>query len=447
MLLVTLILILLQFLLAMLAPMRFIYLSLWVQTIPYTWNFDSQLVYDTPIGPLNVVAMQMFGFTLACLLALLFHAKGTAEQFKYVRWHAAFIGFCVLSIIYGPSVSYALRMIAKLLGPFMFMMLVLVVVRSDDEVRKMRTAILGSGMILVALALLARAAGIVSDPNAVQTGMSGLGPPSMGPPVFSAHMLPVAMLALATFLVERRALMLVITVTSALAVLGALQRTSAGALYLGFSLIMFAGTRGVWRLLLPVTGLLGLPALMVFSDAFRRRMFFGDATSQELLSDPQKAANSINGSGRFDLWDAVLRRFFDPNPVFGSGIGSTQEFFYTRFGAGVVHSEYVRLLCEVGLLGLTLFLLALASYLWRMRGNWRRAASPGSRLSGLAAMGGIICYAVYCATDNSFDYVVQFGIYVFGMVAIAIKASELPSTARQAEESAIPAAPFPNLMR
>jgi O-antigen ligase len=447
MLLVTLVLVLLQFLLAMLAPVRFIYLSLWVQTIPYTWNWDTQLVYDTPIGPLNVVAMQMFGFTLACLLALLFHAKGAAEQFKYVRWHAAFIAFCVLSIVYAPSVAYALRMIAKLLGPFLFMILVLVVVRSEDEVRKMRTAILGSGMVLVALALLARAAGINSDPNAIQTGMSGLGPPSMGPPVFSAHMLPVAMLALATFLVERRALMLVIAVTSALAVLGALQRTSAGALYLGFSVIMFAGTRGVWRLLLPVTGLLGLPALMVFSDAFRRRMFFGDATSEQLLVDPQKAANSINGSGRFDLWDAVLRRFFDPNPLLGSGIGSTQEFFYTRFGAGVVHSEYVRLLCEVGLLGLTLFLLALASYLWRMRGNWRRAASPGSRLSGLAAMGGIICYAVYCATDNSFDYVTQFGIYVFGMVAIAIKSSELPSTARQTAESAMPAVPFPNLLR
>jgi hypothetical protein len=445
MLLVTLVVILVQLLVAVVAPARFVYIALWWQTMPYTWTWDTQ--YDTPIGPLNAVAMQMFGLSMACLVVLVFHSQTAISQFKYVRWHAAFIGFCALSILYAHSASYALRMIAKLLGPFLFVLTILVVVKSAEELRKMQSAVLGSGVVLLAIALIARAAGITSDPNAVQTGLAGLGPPGLGPPVFSAHMLPVAMLALAIFIAEKRVLVLAIAIASALGVLGALQRTSAGALYLGFSLILFAGTRGLWRLLLPVIGVLGLPTLMIFSESFRRRMFFDNATSADILSDPQKAASSINSSGRFDMWTAKLKRFFDPNPVLGSGIGSTQEFFYTRVGYGVIHSEYVRLLCEVGLVGLSLFSVTLLWYLWRMNGYTRKSCSSQTRALGLAAMGAVICYAVYCTTDNAFDYVTQFGIYAFGLVAMAIVASRLPVRVAELPVTAVAAEPFPHLMR
>ncbi len=446
MLLVTVVLVVIQLIIAATSPMRFIYFALWLQTMPYTWNFDSQLVYETPIGPLNVVAMQMFGFCLACLLVIGFNLPGAAQQMRYAKWHLVFLGFCVLSMLYAPSTAYALRMMAKLLGPFCFLIAILAVVRSEDEIRKMRGAFLGSGMVLLTLAFVARASGISSDPNAIETGMSGLGPPSMGPPVFSAHMLPVAMLALATFLAERRSVMLVMAIASALAILGALQRTSAGALYIGFSIILFAGTRGMWRLLLPAAGLVGLPALVLFSAPFRHRMFFGDATSEQLLADPLKAANSVNGSGRFDLWDNMQRRFFEPNPLIGSGLGSTQEYFYARTGGGVVHSEYVRLMCEVGLVGLALFLAALAAYLWRVQKYCRRTSPPVLRAAGLAALGGIITYAMYCATDNAFDYVTQFGIYVFGLVAVAIKADELRDTIHETVRPDESVRLFPNLM-
>jgi hypothetical protein len=449
MILVAAILVMIQLLIAVTAPVSFIYFALWMQTMPYTWNWDTQLVYSTPVGQLNVVAMQLFGFCIACLLVIVLNINSALLRLRYAKWHAIFIAICILSMLYAASSVYALRMIAKLLGPFLFLIAVLAVIKSEDELRRMRTAILGGGMVLVALALVARASGINSDPNAVQTGISGLGPPGMGPPVFSAHMLAVAMLAMGTYLAERRVIHLLMAVGSALAVFAALQRTSAGAVYLGFSLILFAGTRGLWRLLLPALGLLGLPALILFSDVFRRRMFFGDASSEQLLADPQKAAISINSSGRFDQWGSALRRFFEPHPLLGSGIGSTQEYFYTYAGGGVMHSEYVRLACEVGLIGLSLFVAALLSYLWRMQSCCRRAMPPAVRGAGFAAVGSIVSYAVYCATDNALDYVTQFGIYVFGLIAIAIKASELTAQApiaRNAAESAISAPLFPNLI-
>ncbi len=451
MLLATMILVLVQLAVAVASPARFIYLSLWIQTIPYTWNWNAQTVFDTPLGPLNVVAMQMFGFCLACLLVIGSHFDQAMAQAKHYKWHLAFIGFCMVSLVYASSTAYGLRMIAKMLGPFLFMIAILGVIRSELELRKMQYAILGSGLILVGLALFARAIGINSDPNAVNTGLSGLGPPGMGPPVFSAHMLAVAMLAFAAYVIEPRMSRLPLVFVSALAIVAALQRTSAAALYLGFSAILFFGTRGIWRLVLPILALLGLPTLLVFSATFRSRMFMGDANSEALLADPLKALGSVNGSGRFGLWDNMLQRFFDPHPIVGSGIGSTQDYLYSQSvaGAGVVHSEYVRLLCEVGVVGLVLFILAAISYLLRLQRYSAKSNGAPLRIASLAAIGGVVAYLVFFSTDNGFDYVTQFGIYVFALIAIADKSRQLASTAaghEKAEALRPTGSLFPNLM-
>jgi hypothetical protein len=419
--------------------------------MPYTWNFDTQFVFDTPFGPLNVVAMQLFGFCLACVIAIAAQFDRALRETRYAKWHMVFLGFCLLSLTYASSAAYGLRMIAKLVAPFLFMAVILTVAKSETELQKMRNAILASGVILLALALMARAAGINSDPNVSQSGLSGLGPPGMGPPVFSAHMLPVAMVALAMCVSKPSLQSLGLVMMAAAAIIAALQRTSAAALYLGFSAILFLGTRGLWRLVLPAAGLVGLPALMLFSEAFRRRMFFGEANPQQLIADPTKALQSINGSGRFDLWNIMLRKFFDPHPIVGSGIGSTQDYLYSLSGSGVVHSEYVRLLCEVGIVGTALFAIAVTSYFLRLASLTRPSNSPSLtlRISALAAFGSLVSYIAYFSTDNGIDYVTQFGIYVFALIAVAIRENELAG-APQPQEGAAPsvqAPPFPNLMR
>ena len=112
MLLVTILIILIELGVAVSSHVRFVLLSLWVQTIPYTWNWDAQLVFDTPVGPLNVIAMQLFGFCLCCLVIIGIRFEKVAAQARVYGWHLAFIGFAVLSMVYAPSVAYGFRMIA-----------------------------------------------------------------------------------------------------------------------------------------------------------------------------------------------------------------------------------------------------------------------------------------------------------------------------------------------
>jgi hypothetical protein len=448
-LLITLTFVMIQCVLAASNPARFVYFSLWVETIPYTWNWDTQLIYDTPVGPLALVAIQVFGFCLACLLVVATNLDKCLASARNYKWHLAFIAFCILSLSYAHSTIYGLRMIAKLLSPLLFMILIPAVTTSEDDLQKIRNAILGSGLLLLGLAIIARVLGIDADPNSLQTGMAGLGPPSMGPPVFSAHMLSVAMLALATYLCAPRTVNLLAVILCSAAVIAALQRTSAAALFVGAAVIMFFGSRGVWRILLPASGLVSLPLLIIFSDTFRKRMFLGATSSDQLLSDPLKAASGVNSSGRFDLWDVALDKFFRPHPAMGSGIGSTQDYLaHNSAGAGVVHSEYIRLLCEVGVIGLTLFVLAILTYLWRFRGYASKSNPASLRSAGLAAMGALVAYCLYCSTDNALDYVTQFGIYVFALMAVADKTREIavqsPVESFESREASL--LPFPNLL-
>ncbi len=446
----TILLILFQIGVAAAAPARFMSYALWIQCIPYTWNWDSQIVYNTPIGPLNVISMQYFGFMLACLISVMPRLDRALSEARPYKWHAAFVLFCAVSLVYAPSAAYGLRMLLKLLGPLLFMIVVLTNLDSEQDLKNIRRAILGSGVILVLMAIVAKVAGLNSGPNGEATGMSGLGPPSMGPAVFSAHMLPVAMLALSAYLCKPKPKLLFLTLLSAMAVMGAFERTSLAALYVGFSVILFIGARGLWRFLGPVVGLFGLPAMLLLNETFRRRMFFGDTNAKGLLSDPADALAKVNGSGRFELWDSMLNRFYSPHPIRGSGVGATENFFYGQaaHGTAVAHSEYVRLLCEVGLIGLFLFVATALSYLRNIHLYRIQCADPLRREFALAAMGSFVTYLLYCSTDNAFDYISAFGIYVFALIAAAAKASTFESNALPSDGDQTPSSHhrIPNLL-
>ena len=422
MLAVTILYILIQFVLALMDARRFVYFSLWTQSIPYWWNFDIDTTIDTPIGPVNIGGMKLFGSLLAYMLAILPNIDRAFVGAKQYKWHLIFIVFCVVSLAWAPSVAYGARMIAKLLGPLLFMIVVRTVIRSQVDFKKTVDAILGSGVIVLAIAFLAKASGVQADPNAgTDASLAGLGPPGLGPPVFCAHMLPIAMLALASYITTTKPRILILAILSAVGIVAAQQRTSAGALLIGFSVVVFFGTRGVRRFILPIAAVLSLPALLLLNESFRRRMFFGDATSETLLADPTQALGSVNSSGRFKLWDDVLRRFFDPHPIFGSGIGATQNYLYTQAvkGATVVHSEYIRLICEVGIVGLGLFILAVGTYFIRLKKHAVSSGDPFARAAALGGLGSLVAYLVYFTTDNGIDYVNTMGIYVFAIIAVA----------------------------
>ena len=145
-------------------------------------------------------------------------------------------------------------------------------------------------------------------------------------------------------------------------------------------------------------------------------MFLG---AKSVSLDSHNALNHLAGSGRFAAWGQVMERYFEPHMLTGSGIGTTQNYFYSsQLKIGAIHSEYIRLLAETGLIGLTLFLLSMGIYFLKIRRNMRNTEHYKSTyLIGACA---IFAYLTFMATDNAFDYVNQFGFYIFGLIGVAI---------------------------
>ncbi|MEE1280331.1 MAG: O-antigen ligase family protein [Oscillospiraceae bacterium] len=63
------------------------------------------------------------------------------------------------------------------------------------------------------------------------------------------------------------------------------------------------------------------------------------------------------GSGRINIWLTALRKIVE-NPIVGFGVLSHQGFFYLERGAEVsMHNTFLFILFEVGIVGLTLFMI------------------------------------------------------------------------------------------
>jgi hypothetical protein len=285
-----------------------------------------------------------------------------------------------------------------------------------------------SALGMLAAAVAFKLAGIKVNPV-------GISVPGVGPSLFSALLVVAAILALASAKYWQRLRNVAVVALCSVGVLAAFTRITIAALFVGCSTVLFVGFRGILRLLLPVAALVGFPLLFLLNDAFKKRMFYGEAqlTPEAVLADPSMLLTHLHTSGRSNAWGTVLGQFFSPSPAFGSGLGATQNYFYSQgSGISVIHSEYVRLLSEVGICGIALFAIAAVAYLWRLGRIYRRAQSAGTARYALAAVGALVAYLVYIATDNGFDYVTGFGIYVFALIGMAEKSQELDRSAAAA---------------
>lgn len=421
--LVAIILVTLQLMAALAHSTGLIYLSLLTGAMPLTLDSNKDLAIASPFGRLDVNAMRLFGLWIGASLVFLFHLDRAWRYFSEYGYHIAFLVFCCLGFFWAPSLAYGLRMFLKLSAPFLFLLLILVAVESQRQLTAIRRVILCSGFLVFAAAIVLQLAGIQSSLD------HRLTIPATSAAGFSAHLVAVAILALAGMMYDNRTrnglLVLCLTVGTLLAV----TRITTAALFVGFSVVLYLGLRGVPRYVLPVGGVIALPALFLFNETFRERMFFSgkSMSAGQILQDPNGALGNVRGSGRFAAWQSVFDQFVVPSPWIGSGTGATQHYYYTHSvtGLGAIHSDYLRLLAEVGIIGTFLFLLAMIAYLYRMIRTYRETPQSEAGRYALAGTAALAAYLVVMATDNAFDYVNLLGIYVFSFIAMSEKAKEL----------------------
>jgi O-antigen ligase len=410
--------------LAFFSPLLLICLALSTGALPLALGPEGWLASD--FGRLDLYSIRVFGLWLASMLLIVPSFSLLPDYFLRFRWHVAFLLFAVMAMIWSPSLVYSARMVAKLTAPFLFLLLVMVSVSSWTALRSIERAMWCSGILAVVLTLGAVVGGYT---KVSLSTVVGLGIPGLGPAGTSAHLAILSMLAVAAARTRSaRAAYVIIALGFSGMVIAGFTRITIAGLFLGAAVVLWMSSSRWFRWVFPLAGVASVPALFVLSETFRRRMFKNqDSISLDMLTrEPSAMLDQIHGSGRFDHWAYVMKTFFDPHPLFGSGVGTTQHYFYThQLGLSVIHSEYVRLLAEVGLIGIVLVILAFLAYMVRLRRIYRLATTNQTKTYALAGLGSLVVYLIFMATDNAIDYVTSSGIFVFCLIAMSEKARDL----------------------
>jgi O-antigen ligase len=349
--------------------------------------------------------------------------RGPFELSWPERLYALFLCWCLLQVLRAESTYFAARVYLKLLFPFLVMMLA-------------RRAMLSRARFGTALKWVLGASFVAS---LLVGGFTQRFLPSLcwgfgarllwAGASFADHAAVAGVLALVAWRLFDRPRYMALGVWLGLSSVLAGIRTGIAAFAVGasvFALMTFRRTTAIPALvgiyLLAAASLFALPGM-------KERMFY-DAEAVDsrgvILRPYSLAADELDASGRFAMWETVLERFFNPSPLTGSGLGATQAWFYSgAYGeVRVEHSSYVRLLCDTGLVGLSLFLLTMVSCMltaWRVR---RESAAPEARLCALGVLCTFPVLMVCMGFDNLLNYVLPATQHPFAFTGILLGLEE-----------------------
>ena len=143
-------------------------------------------------------------------------------------------------------------------------------------------------------------------------------------------------------------------------------------------------------------------------EPLRKRFFEGDDAFQI-------GGVHLNTSGRMAFWEKLWDSAMI-DPWFGRGLGSSVTVtsqYYASFGTTQPHNDYIRLLHDLGWLGVIMFTVALLAVLRDAIGRASKAKTPLSRQIHTAAALSLGVVLIAMITDNMI-------IYPFVMIPVGV---------------------------
>ncbi len=364
-------------------------------------------------------AAYLFLLMSVTLLALLFYVQGVMEL--SVRFWAVslFLFYSLITLSWATDVAIGLRMLMKLAAPFLFFFALQLILRSEEDLKSATRAIFlccFAVLILAVVNTLTRGALYVQEGREYQLATThSFTAPYMSPATFSFLLGSGALLALGYWFANRKFIFMAIYVVLVVAVFLAFVRISMLGIVVGTGIIIFLMARSLApKILFPLFIVVIFVTVFFTVESFRTRMFKSSHVTLEALvkTDPKNLDNLVHTSGRTLLWKQAAAQFLGKDILLGGGVGAVDTWLQQKMK---LHSEYLRLLCDVGVTGLLLYLGALGQITAGMVMRFFRADDPLGRQFAATGLGALAFYAVTLATDNSLNYVTEFGLYVFAL--------------------------------
>lgn len=378
-----------------------------------TGGFKSLL---TDLGGLDMNGIRLVGAT-AGFAAFIMNAPVARGHIlsRHGRYYVAFLLCVFLTLANSLDPLEGLRLLLKLAYPLLTFLLVIGLCDTETKLEKLTTYALAAAALIVFVVnpLFTLQGGVRIDPEGFQR-VRGIGAHENP---FSFYLMIMMFIAFARLIFRRQLRYLLFCVGAAVWITLTLTRITFLAALVGLLVmtLLSAVAQRQYRALaagVVVTLAVALPGLPFILE----RSFGFVPTPAELwglLTHPVALYESINWQGRTNLWPIVWSGFM-ASPIIGLGLGSSGAVIKQHFpaeAASVAHNEYLRLAADAGLVGVTLFAIAMIAWLiTALRASLRENARVVEY--ACAAVAGIIAWGIVAITDNPFDYYMPFTQYV-----------------------------------
>ncbi len=404
-------------------------LAFGVVNLGFVTGGDRQLL--TAMGGLDMNGIRLVGLVVGLGgLVLIDRSMLDRALDREARWYLLFLVFAGATLAISPAPVDGLRVLFKLAYPFLVFVAVRALTRTERDLDVLGNWTLIAATVLVFLVnpLLVLAGGYTVDDTG-HVRIQGLG---IHQNPFSMYLLAMAVLALARYMFRGQLRYLLLALGLGGWIVLTMSRISLAATVVAF-LAMAIYASVLRRSAKPVlaAGLLALAVAVPLTPLVLDRTLGFVPAAGELLGmagDPVGLIGAMRWHGREHIWPILLGAFLS-SPFAGLGLGASGAVLRSSFPtsiADVPHNEYLRVLVETGVVGLTLLIVGVT--VW-----WIRAARTGNGLRGVgrefavAAVAIVPAAAILSFTDNTIDYYAQFTQFVGFFCAATLAAGHFES--------------------
>lgn len=379
------------------------------------------------LGGLDMNGIRLIGMTAALSLVVLAERKVGRQVFRPAAiFYAVLVAYCAATLSISPSPIDGARLLLKIAYPLLVFLVITGLSPDRPRLDRLMDAVLIGAVLLC----------VVVNPFYVAFGdfereiggwlrLRGVGA-HQNP--FAFYLIAAILMSFVRFTTRRQARYLVLCAICAGWMVMTITRiaflaTMVALFTAGLVAAVAARQTRVLAAAVAVAALLAIP----FAPPVLARSFGFVPTPGELvrlLTDPQALVMALNWEGRMVFW-AVVYDAFLTSPIFGLGLGASPfvlRMNFPAFSSPVVHNDYLRLLSEAGLIGVSLFTAAMAAWLAVVL----RAARLDDRTVreyALPAVGCLAALAIIGLTDNAFDYYGPFTQYTGFLCGGAVAAA------------------------
>ncbi|WP_346701312.1 O-antigen ligase family protein [Barnesiella sp. An22] len=161
--------------------------------------------------------------------------------------------------------------------------------------------------------------------------------------------------------------------------------------------------------------------VLFFIPEVREKMFVDASNDNTTLN-----IDNIQSNGREFIWETNLERFYDPSPLIGSGLGESVSYTKENFTVHLIHSDWVQMLCDMGIIGVSLFVLYFIFLICKVfYCGWYKYKDDFILISGAMAIGSSAGVLFSMSFDNVITYSQQCFVFPFMFIGIFLKAIDL----------------------